>query len=548
MSMSTATRRFPLLSLLVAILTVGSLMARATGAAALPVGPAETGGTPKPGGEWTVGVLEDPDTLDGHKAGYRVAGDIMRNVCDPLIAIDFEGKYGPGLATEWTISPDGLTWTFNLRQDVSFHDGTKFNAAAVKFNFDRILDPATNSAVASSLLGPGASTTVIDEYTFEYKLKQPFAPLLYDLTDFGFICMFSPDAVSAAGDDFGRKPVGTGPFMVDEWRSGDRIMLKRNPNYTWAPAYLNHQGPANIETLTFRVIIEEAARTAAFEAGEVDQLRVAPASDVSRFKESGEYHVVEYLAQSVQSLEFNVTKPPFDDVAVRRALNYASDKQAVVDASLEGFGIPAYGYLSPSMWGYWPGIEQYAPSYDPERAKTMLAEAGWTDTDGDGIIDKGGQPLSFVAYTLPLDIFTRAAQVLQSNFKNIGVEMEIQTFENATLIEKLQAGEPQADLLGYIYGEPDIAYLWFHSANIGGGLNFPHISDPKLDEMIVAGRSTTDLTERAKIYEELQRYLSDLAVWVPLWVPQTVDVFAKRIHNATFHPSGYTIYTAAWVD
>src|SRR5262249_5535221 len=396
---------------------------------------------------------------------------------------------------QWTISPDGLTWSFTLRDDVTFQDGTPFNAAAVKASFDRMVDPATKSALAVGNLGDFDSTTVTGDYSLDLKIKQPFAPLLDNLTNSGLLCVVSPTAVQKEGADFGRKPIATGLFMVDEWRSGDRIVLKKNPNYKWAPAYLHQGGPAHLDELTFRVITEDAARIAAFEAGEIDETGV-PATDVKRIKESGEYWTVDYLRKGVVFLEFNVTKAPFDDLKVRQALNYAIDKQEVLDAAVEGLGQVAYGFLPPSIWGYWPGIVDYAPKYDPEKAKSLLAEAGWTDSNGDGVLDKNGQPFSFTAYNLTIDSWNRAAQVIQSQLKDIGIKMEIQNFEFGTVLDKLKAGEHQAEFMGYTYTEPDIAYLWFDSANIGTGLNFSHDNDPNLDALIMKGRTTTDLEAR----------------------------------------------------
>jgi peptide/nickel transport system substrate-binding protein len=513
---------------------------------AAPVGEPSTD-TPKDGGSWTVAITEEPDTLDPHKTGAAVTQQILRNVCDPLIAKDFDGNYVPGLATAWTISEDGLTWSFTLREGVTFQDGAPFNAAAVKASFDRIMDPATQSAGASSTLGDYESTTVTGDYSVDLKLKQPFAPLLDNLTNSGFLCIVSPDAVASAGEEFGRKPVSTGPFMVDQWISSDRIVLKKNPNYNWAPEFLHQGGPAHIDELTFRIITEDAARIAAFEAGEIDQVTV-PSTDVQRIKDAGTYLTVDYLRKGVVFLEFNVTKAPFDDIKVRQALNHAINKQDVMDAAVEGLGQVAYGFLSPSIWGYWSGIEEYAPAYDVEKAKALLAEAGWTDSDGDGTLDKSGEAFKFTAYNLPLDAWNRAAQVVQSQLEDIGIEMEIQNYEFGTLLEKAQAGEHQAEFMGYTYTEPDIAFLWFHSSNVGSGLNMSHTNDPKLDELIQKGRTTSDLTERAKVYEELQTYIVDQALWVPLWIDQYTQAFSDRIHNAQFHPDAYTVYFDAWVD
>ena len=288
----------------------------------------------------------------------------------------------PSLATEWTISEDGLTWTVKLRQDVKFQDGTPFNADAVKFTFDRILDPETKSITAAGLIGPVKETTVIDESTFQFTLDEPFAPLLDNLTG-PTVSIVSPTAVESMGADFGRKPVLTGAWMVDEWREGDRIILKRNPDYAWAPPHF-HQEPAGafIETIVFQSIIEEASRMAAFEAGEIDQSAL-PAVDIERIQSSGDFNVINYMRKGVVFLEFNVTKAPFDDIKVRQAFNHAINKQDVFDAAVEGYGQLAYGFLSPSIFGFWDGVAEYAPAYDPEKALALFAEGGGIP-NGDG--------------------------------------------------------------------------------------------------------------------------------------------------------------------
>ena len=515
-------------------------------AAPIPIGDPEPGGTPKDGGEWIVGISELPDTLDPHKTGAAIASTVLDQVGDTLIAKDFDGNYVPSLATEWTISPDGLTWTFQLRQDVKFHDGTPLNAAAVKFSFDRILDPATKSITAAGLLGPMESTAAPGDFTFEFKLREPFAPLLDNLTG-STVSIVSPDAVQSMGDEFGRRPIASGPYMVEEWRTGDRIILKRNPDYRWAPPFLHQDGPAHIETLTFQSIIEEASRIAAFEAGEIHQTAL-PSTDIERISSGGESWIIDYLRRGVVFLEFNVTKPPFDDARVRRAFNHAVNKQDVLDTAVEGYGQIAYGFLSPSISGYWEGVEEYAPAYDPEQAKALLAEAGWTDTDGDGVLDKDGQPFEFTALNLPTDAWNRGAQVVQSQLEDIGVKMEIQQLEFATLLEEAKAGNHQAEFMGYTYSDPDIAFLWFHSSNAGAGLNLSHVNDPKLDELIIRGRSTMDQEARAGVYQEMQQYVVDLALWVPLWIDQFFVAYNKSIHNASFHPDGYTVYFDAWID
>jgi peptide/nickel transport system substrate-binding protein len=514
-------------------------------ALAAPVGTPQANATPQAGGSWIVAIAEEPDTLDPHKTGAAVTQTIMRNVCDPLIAKDFDGNYVPGLATEWTISTDGLTWDFTLRTDVTFHDGTPLNADAVKASLDRIVDPATKSAGAKSALGPVESVTVTGPNAVQLKLSKPFAPLLDGLTNSGFIAMVSPTAVESAGDDFGRKPISTGPFMVDEWVSSDHITLKMNPNYKWAPGYLHQGGGAFLDTLTFRIVTEDAARTAAFQANEINEMGV-PSTDVESIKQSDQYWTVDHLRKGVVFMEFNVTKAPFDDLQVRQALNYAVDKTAVLNAAVQGLGITADGFLSPSIAGYWSGITDYAPHYDKDKAGQMLDAAGWTLNGSNR--EKGGQPFKFTLYNLKTDAWDRAVQIVQSQFKDIGVQMDIQDFEFGTLLQKCQAGEHQMEMMGYTYPIADIAYLWFDSANIGTGLNLSHDNDPNLDDLIDKSRAALDKEASDQVYQDLQKYLVDQAIWVPLWIDKYTEAYDKSIQDAKFHPDGYTVYFDAWLS
>lgn len=510
---------------------------------AAPIG--DEGGDPVQGGELVIAISELPDTLDPHRTGAAVTSSVLRQATDPLIRKNFDGEFVPGLATEWSISEDGLTWTFKLREDVKFHDGTPLNAEAVKANFDRILDPETNAVSARTSVGSMSSTEVIDEFTFAFSTDEPFAPLLNNLSS----ALLSPVSVAAAnemGSDFGLTPVGTGPWIVKEWRTGDRITLTRNPDYNWGPEEM-HAGPAHIETLVFQSIMEEASRVAAFETGEVHQLSL-PAIEIPRLGESGEFNVVNYLRLGAVFFEFNIHAAPFDDILVRQALNHAIDPAEVMSAALEEYGQVIHGFLPPSLFGYWDGIADYAYDFDPEKAKAVLAEAGYSETDGDGFLTKDGERLSFTLLNLPTDAWGRAAQVAQSQLKSIGVEMNIQQMEFATLLEEAKAKKHQAIMMGYTSGDPDIAFTWFHSSNAGTGLNMSHIQDDDLDAMIEAGRTEMDLDARAEIYAEIQRFLVDQAVWVPLWADQYYIAFNKKLKNASFHDDGYAVYFDAWID
>ncbi len=498
----------------------------------------------KVGGTWTIVIGEEPDTLDPQKTGAAVAAQIFTLVGEPLLAKDFQSRVVPGLAESWTVSSDGLQWTFRLKADAVFNDGTPVTAQAVKGSVDRALAPETKSPVAKAQLGPVTAAEALDARTLRITLKEPFAPFMANLTD-SRLSPITVKAAEAAGAAFGRAPVSAGPYTVKEWVSGHHITLVRNPAFAWGPPYM-HKGSAYIQQVTYRIIPDSATQVAAFEGSEVSQIGIPP-HDVSRLVGSKKYQIFRLLRKGVGLfLEFNTTKDPFSDVKVRRAMNYAINKDVLVKVALEGQGEAAYGPLPPSIWGYWPGIVDYAPHYDPGKAKQLFAEAGYS-AGPDGVLQKGGRPLSFTMFTAPIDTWTRSAQLMQAGLRAFGVKVEIQTYEFGTLLEKLKKGDHSAEFMGYTYNEPDIFYLWFDSANIGTGLNFSHFADKTLDAMIEQARRTMDTTKRAALYADLQRYVVDKALWVPLWTPFNYIALQPSIKDAKIHPDGYIFLGDAYL-
>ncbi|HZS87690.1 MAG TPA: ABC transporter substrate-binding protein [Chloroflexota bacterium] len=489
----------------------------------------------------TVVATEEPDTLDPQKSDTAVSDIILRYVGDPLIRLAPNGRYVPGLATTWSISPDGLLYQFTLRHDVTFQDGTPLTAADVVNTFQRALNPATKSPIAGSLLGSVTSVKQTGTYSLQIRLKQPYAFFLHNLSDGGRLMVLSPTALRKESSSFGRRPVSTGPWMVSSWKSGSQITLVRNPNYHWGPSY-TQSGPVHIGTLVFRIILDEATQTSAFESGEVDQLNL-PSTAVQRIEAAHKYQIFRFLHQGVSFLEFNVLKAPFNDVRVRQALNDAIDKKPVLQIAISGLGVPAYGTLPPSIAGYWPGIAHYRYSYDTKKALALLAQAGWTQKNG--VLQKNGKPFVFTAYAAPFDATKRAALVIQAQLKALGIQMNVQYFEFGTLLSKVAAGEQQADFLGYTYPTADILYIWFDTANIGTGLANSHDRDPHIDALINKMRQTTDAAARNAVIAQLQRYIADQALWVPLWVGYDYQAFQPRVHGVIIDSEGNVILNNA---
>lgn len=498
------------------------------------------------GGSLTFADDEEPDTLDPQKTSTANAGRILQYAGDTLLRKNLQGEYIPGLAESWEASDDGLTWTFTLREGVTFHNGEPLTADDVRASIERALAPETQSPIAASLFEAVTEIDVTGEYTLSLTLDEPFAPFLSNLTD-SRGSIVDVDAAEEMGDEFGRAPVLTGPWKVADWESGNRIVLERNPDYTWGPAYTRGEAPY-IEELVFRTIPESATQVAAFEAGEVDILPTVPPTDVERLMQDDRFVMESFLRNGVGLfMEFNTQAEPFTDPTVRTAMNHAIDKQVIVQIALRDLGEAAYGVLPPSIWGYWEGIEEYAPQYNSELALETFAQAGW-DRDGDGPLMKDGEPFTFTLFTAPIDTWTRSAQIVQGQLAELGIEMEIQTYEFGTLLERYMAGEQQAGFMGYTYTNPDIVHLWFHSSNIGTGLAHSHFPSEELDGLIERSRTETDLDAREEIYAEIQRFISDEALWVPLWTNENFIGIGADVQGVEVHPDGYAVLNDAHLE
>lgn len=491
----------------------------------------------------TIAISAEPDTLDPQVTGAAVTGQIDAYIGDPLVALSPKNKIVPDLAKSYSVSPDGLLYTFTLRQDVTFQDGTPLDAAAYVATIKRLINPATKAAVEAGRLGPITAVTATGKYTFTIRLAKPYVFLLYNLTDSNYIPL-SPKALKAEAKNFGRKPVSTGPWQVQQWQTGSQIVLVRNPNYHWGPSFVQ-SGPPRIDKIVFRILPNSAASTDALQSGEVDVLPL-PSASVPRIQATGQYTILKALQDGVGFLEFNVTKAPFTDIRVRQAFNYAIDKQAVVQVALNGLGVPVYGVLSPTMIGYWPGIKQYGYSYNQKKALALLGQAGYSMKND--VMQKNGKPLTFTAITFAFEPFQKTAVVVQAQLKQIGVTMNIQAQDLASAIATEQHGKSAADFEEYIYPLPDIFYIWFHSSQIGDGFADSYYRDPKLDALIVKMRTTSDSAARDAVLVQLEKYVSAKALWVPLWDPYVYTALQPRVKGAFLDARGRVVLNNATIS
>ena len=476
----------------------------------------------KGGGTFTLGMDQDPDTLDPQKT--NLDPQILLYLGDPLVTKTPGGKIVPALAESWKVSEDGKVYTFKLKNGVKFHDGTPLDAEAVKASIERALDPKTKAGIAASLFAGIESVEAPSKDTVEVKLAQPSSIFLLNISA-PPAAIINVEAANRMGDEFGRKPVLSGPYEVESWKSGEQVVIKRNPDYRWAPDYVKDES-AYLDTITFRIIPDLSTQVSALRSGELQAIRVPPVN-VGEIRGSDEFRTFENLRQGIGTyIEMNTQRAPFDDPAVREAISHAVDKEAIIDSVYRGQGEPACGPLPSTIPGYWEGACDAAPGHDPAKAKELLSGAGWNPGQ-DGTLQKNGQPLEFTLLTQAGNReWSQSAQLIQQQLKGVGVKMEIQSLELGALIEKVGAGESQANFLGYSYTNPDILYQFFHSSSIEAGLNTTRIQSDELDAVLEKMRSAADAAERDRFARQAQETLIDEAAWVPIVVNQ--DYWAAR--------------------
>ncbi|MBI1299697.1 hypothetical protein GC175_32635 [bacterium] len=495
------------------------------------------------GGTVTVAINREPDRLDPNVGSARFDDQVHLNIFDTPIYRDADLNFVPGLVTEWSVDETSTVWTLKLREGVTFHDGTAFNAEALKFNFDRIIDPATASRKAAGLLR-NPTTTVIDEFTVEVAYEVPYGAFL-DALSTPVLGIVSPASVETYGEDVGRNPVGTGPFRFVEWIAQDRIVLERNPDYAWAPAHMQNQGAVAIDQLIFRMIPEDVSRVVALETGEVDAIINLPREHVQRFEDDPAFGVERaVVAGSPAMMVLNGSKFPTDDVLVRRAMAHAVNQSDLINAALFGIGILGYSPISNANPCYDSSLEGLYP-YDLEQAQALLTEAGWADADGDAILDKDGQPLAVEYITFGGAANRRTAEIIQAQLRQIGVDLSIREMESPAIQAARQAGEHNLAWLTWLGMDPAVMEVMLHSRNIGGGWNFTHYPMEELDALLDQGNREVDADTRCGIYSQAQQIVMDESIIIPMYLQEQIVAYSSAIEGLSMSPHGDYI---VWYD
>jgi peptide/nickel transport system substrate-binding protein len=484
------------------------------------------GDAPQPGGELVYSSSSRFDTLDPNVTTFTDVARIGFHLFDPLVWEVKAGEYVPGLAEKWEVSTTADRYTFHLRKDVKFHDGTPLTADAVKFTFDRIVDPELKSQMAFSALGPYESSTVVSPQTIVVKFKRPFAPFMSSVAQ-SVLAPVSPDAARKLGKDFGTRPVGSGPFRLDTYTTDSVVRMVRNPDYRWGPSLFKHPGPPHLDAISWRIIPEASTRLAALRAGEVHVIQDVPAQEYRNVQREGAIQLLQgELAGSGFSMMINVTRPPTDDVRVRQALEWGVDRAAVVRAVWQGVPKPACSPLTSVMLGYDPATCNVY-RYDPKKAGELLDEAGWKAGPG-GVRRKDGQDLALALYYRSDNAdFTAMATFLQGMYQPLGVKIELNGLAQAGYFNAVRAGQHNLQFWWDTRTDPDVVRILLYSANANGGTNRNRYKNAEMDALIDEAASTTDPVKRKRVYTQIQMKTLQEAIMVFFADPLNVFAYQK---------------------
>jgi len=504
---------------------------------AAPTGAMTAAGMPVKGGTLTVGDASEPSGLDPGGLSGVDAYTLEMHMFDSLLAMGTDFKIYPWLATSWKLADDQKSYVFTLRKDVKFHDGTPFNAAAVKFTFDRIPDPAVRSSSAIAILGSQYDgTDVIDDYTVTVKFKKPFAPFLGGVTT-AFMGIVSPTAAKKSGPDFQLNPVGTGPFMFKEWVQKQQCTMTRNPDYKWGSDLFKNKGPAYLDQVIWRFVPESAPRLALLTTGEAQMITAVPIQNVAAIKSNPSLQFFSApRTGGPKFIDFNTAKAPFDVLEVRQALNYGLNRDELVKTLFQGVFPAAGAPLSPATFGYDKTVEGMYP-YDPMKAMQLLDKAGWT-VGSSGVREKNGQPLKITCLIGTSEEDNAIAQVVQAQWKTLGVQTDINVIAGTALRAATQQGQANIDFKIAVYQDPDILGIYFNSRSIGG-FNYTFYKDPELDGLLDQGDLELDPNKRKDIYAKAQHFLMEKALLLPIYYLPNVFAASTKLQGVFNDTAGY---------
>jgi len=481
---------------------------------------------PRRGGTLRVGLNADPPNMDPHQSTAAVDRQVFQNLYDKLVDINENLEIVPMLATSWTITEGGRVYTFKLRPNVVFHDGTPFNAEAVKANFDRMLDRSFGSPRFSEVTLV-TKVEVVDPLTVRITLEKPYSPFLAVLSDRAGM-MVSPAAAQRLGKGLAREPVGTGPYRFVEKRPQERIVLERFDRH-W------DRTAGNVQQIVYRPFTDENARLANLRAGELDIIdQVAPA-EIPKLKTDPVLRLFARSGLGWQGMWIQVQSGIFSNKALRQALNAAIDRRTLVQVVFGETADPANGPFPPGMFTYAIPANSRIPERNLDLARQRLRE--------------GGQPNGF-AFTLkvtPGRVPQQVAQVIQSMATDVGIKVNIEIVEFGALLSQLDAHRFEASLLGWS-GRPDPDGNIYGFFVTGGGLNNSAYSNSRVDSLLDAARILTTPDQRRRAYGDVMNTLNDDLPYLFLWWPREYKVLGPKLQGFVHISDGMMRFRNVWLN
>lgn len=479
----------------------------------------------------TVGFGADAKRLLPLLASDSASGEISGLIFNGLTKYDKDINIIGDLAESWEVKRNGLEIIFHLRKNVRWHDGVEFTADDVVFTYKTVTDPKVPTPYGSNY-GPVEKVEAVDKYTVRVTYKEPYAPAL-ESWGMGIIPKHILEGKDITSEEFNRKPIGTGPYRLKEWVTGQKIVLEAFDDY--------FEGRPNINRYIARIIPDQATTFLELKFGGIDYMALTPPqyklqTDTPLFKRY--FQRFRFPAFGYTYLGYNLQDQRFADKRVRLALSHAINKKDIIDGVLLGYGTPCTGPFPPESWAYNPEVKDI--EYNPEKAKRLLIEAGWR-IGKDGIFYKNGRPFRFtVLVNQANDVRIKTAQIIKENLKKIGVIMDIKVLEwQAMLHEFIDKRRFEAVILGWALSrDPDIYDIWHSSKTKEGEFNFISYKNEEVDRLLIEGRKTFDIEKRRRIYHEIHRILAEEQPVTFLFVPDALPVLHKRFKGVEKAPLG----------
>lgn len=501
---------------------------------------------PVTGGTLNVALGSDTPIIDPSITGYSVTALVTRSVVDSLVGQAEDNRFTPWLAESWTVTPDHTEYRFQLRKDVTFSDGTRLDAAAVKYNFERILDPKTTSSYAKSLLGPISAITTPDDYTVVIHYKTPFAPLLQGLS-LPYLGIQSPTYLKKTANT-SNSVVGSGPFILKSFIKGSGSQLTRRADYHWGPGYAHHTGPAYLDAINFRYLPESSVRLGALTSGQVQLIDAIPPASARSVQSNPQLQILTRENPGVNRvLYLNTAKAPFSDLRVRQAFQSAIDATTAVKVAFFGTLKAADNVLGPQTLYYDASVAK-TWGFNLEKANQLLDADGWK-RNANGIREKQGQTLKVVFAYSPDDAQSADItlfQAIQFQVKKAGFDLQLDPLDAGVLADRTTKNNYDIVSNYYVRAEPDILRTVFSSAYIPPkGANYSRVTtlDDKLNRAIGAPDA-----ERKVLYQQLQHQIIDQAYAVPIYIPAWQSGAAKRLHGIGWATNAKPTFYDAWLS